>query len=349
MLKLSRTLRATRVFGYAAAAIAMLLSSGSAIAQTLDTLAAVKARGSLSCGVSGRSVGFSLPDAQGVMRGIDADYCRVVAAAVFGSADKVRYVPLTAATRFTAVQTGEVDLLQQSATWTAAREGALGISFANIYFYDGGGFLVRKETGIKDRKQLDGGSFCINPGSSAEAYLLVFAKANNFKVSPVTIDDTDQLRAAFISGRCDVLMTDISNLAAFRASQGNNKEKYELLPGDPVYKSPLASVVRANDARWLNVVRWAHFALVTAEEMDITSENVDEMVKSTDPDIRRLLGVEGEVAKTLGLEPNWVRNIIKHVGNYGEIWKRNLTPLDIPRGINELQSKGGLLYAPPYR
>lgn len=331
-------------------ALATALSWMATAAQAADTLDKVRARSELACGVIGRSKGFSFPDSKGVMQGIDADYCRAVAAAVLGDASKVKFVTLTATTRFTALQSGEVDLVNAQATWTAARDSQLGLSFASIYFFDGGNFLVRKGSGVTNRKELNGASFCINPGGAAEQVLLDYARLNKIEIVPVNIDSQDQLSAAFVSGRCDVLMSDASALHAFRTAQGRSQDKYLLLPGGDLYKSPLGSVVRADDIRWFNLVRWTHYALVSAEELGVTSENVDAISSSTtEPDIRRLLGLDGSIGQGFGLKSGWVADIVRQVGNYGEIYERNFAPLGIPRGQNALAANGGLQYAPPYR
>lgn len=323
--------------------------SSPAASEDQSTLDKVKARGEVVCAVSGKTKGFSLPDAQGVLQGIDADYCRAVAAAVLGDAKKVKFVNPTGSTRFTVLQSGEVDLVNMSATWTAARDSQLGLNFANVYLYDGGGFLVRKDSGITKREELDGGTFCITPGSTSEQVLLEYARAQKIKIVPVNIDASDQLAAAFISGRCDVLMSDLSYLAAFRAAQGADAEKYELLPGPLLFDSPLGSVVRASDARWFNIVRWTHFAMVSAERFGITSKNIDEMLRSNNPDIRMLLGVDGKVGDGFGLTNDWVANVVRQVGNYGEVYDRDIAPLGMLRKENALAANGGLQYAPPYR
>jgi general L-amino acid transport system substrate-binding protein len=323
------------------AAPAFAESSGS------PTLDAVKARGVLNCGISGSVAGFSLPDSQGVMRGLDADTCRTVAAAVLGDATKVKFVPLTTTTRFTALQSGEVDMLSRSTTWTLGREANLGLLFAGTNYYDGTGFLVKKSLGVKDAKELNGATVCVQPGTSTELADADFFRVNNLKFTPILIQDLAEIQGAFLSGRCDAYSTDSSALATFRATQPV-KEDFVLLP-NIISKEPLGAVVRKGDDKWFDVVRWTYFASVTAEEYDLDSTNIDTALTSTNPDIRRLVGLEGDMGKALGLDNKWAYNVIKQVGNFGEIWNRNIAVLGVPRGINNIWSKGGLVYAPPVR
>jgi general L-amino acid transport system substrate-binding protein len=319
----------------------MAQGSGSA------TLDAIRARGLLLCGISGQAPGFSLPDSQGVMRGIDADSCRGVAAAVFGDPAKVKFVPTTSQNRFTALQSGEVDVLIRSTTWTLGREGNLGALFAGINYYDGTGFLVKKSMGVKSAKEMDGATICVQPGTSTELAIADFYRVSKMKWTPILIQDLSELQGAFLSGRCDAYSTDNSSLATFRATQPV-KDDFVLLP-EIISKEPLGYMVRKGDDKWFDIVRWTYFAEVTAEENGVDSKNVDSMVSSTIPDIRRLLGVEGDLGKALALDPKWAYNVIKTVGNFGEIWDRNITVLGVPRGINNLWNKGGLHYAPPMR
>lgn len=333
--------------GVLAACAAALPFAARAQGSGSPTMDAVRGRGQLVCGVAIGVPGFALPDSQGVMRGHDADYCRIVAAAVLGDANKVRYVTLTTQARFPALQSGEVDMLARNTTWTLGREANLGLMFTGINFYDGTGFLVKKATGVASAKQLDGATICIEPGTSTELAIADYFRQNGIKFTPVLVDNRPSLQSTFVSGRCDVYSTDASGLAAFRHEQPN-KDDYVLLP-EIISKEPLSPAVRKGDTKWFDVVRWAHFAALSAEEMGITSQNVDEMLKSTNPDLRRLLGVEGDMGKAMGLDNRWAYNVIKQVGNYGEIWERNVTPLGIPRGINAQWNKGGLMYAPPIR
>ena len=317
-------------------------SSGSA------TLDAVKARGVLACGIAGAVPGFSLPDSKGVMQGLDADTCRTVAAAVFGDATKVKFVPLTTTNRFTALQSGEVDMLSRSTTWTLGCEANLGLEFAGVNYYDGTAFLVKKSLGVKDAKELNGATVCVQPGTSTELADADFFRVNNLKFTPILIQDLAEIQSAFLSGRCDAYSTDGSALATFRATQPV-KEDFVLLP-NVISKEPLGPVVRKGDDKWFDIVRWTYFATVTAEELGLDSKNVDEaLATSTNPDVRRLLGLEGDMGKALGLDNKWAYNAIKQVGNFGEYWNRNIAVLGVPRGINNVWTKGGLVYAPPIR
>jgi general L-amino acid transport system substrate-binding protein len=313
------------------------------------TLDAVKARGQLVCGIDGNTAGFSLPDSKGVMGGIDADGCRAVAAAVLGDASKVKFSPLTTQNRFTALQSAEVDVLIRETTWTMGREASLGAEFAGINFYDGTGFIAKKAMGVKSAKELDGATVCVQPGTSTELAVADYFRQANLKFTPILIDNVAEIQNAFISGRCDVLSNDSSALATFRATQAN-KDDYVLLP-EIISKEPLGPMVRKGDDKWFDIVRWTFFTALIAEEHGITSKNVDEHAdaKNTNPEERRMLGLEGDLGKALGLDGKWAYNAIKQVGNAQEIWDRNLGVLGIPRGINALWNKGGLMYAPPMR
>jgi general L-amino acid transport system substrate-binding protein len=326
-----------------------VLTSGPAGAQGSGsaTLDAVRARGELNCGVGGSIPGFAMPDSQGVMRGLDADSCRVVAAAALGDAKKVKYIPLTTQNRFTALQSGEVDLLVRTTTWTLGREANLGGLFAGINFYDGTGFLVKKSVGVKSLGEMNGATICVQPGTSTELAITDWYRIHNMKFTPILIDSLPDLEATFVAGRCDAFSSDSSQLATFRASQPN-KDDFVLLP-EIISKEPLSYMVRKGDDKWFDLVRWGYFAQITAEELGVDSKNVDQMLTSTSPDVRRLLGVEGDMGKALGVDNKWAYNIIKQVGNFAEFWDRNMTPLGVPRGINALWTKGGLLYAPPIR
>jgi general L-amino acid transport system substrate-binding protein len=312
------------------------------------TLDAAKARGQLLCGVTGQTPGFSLPDSQGVMRGLDADTCRAVTAAALGDAAKVKFIVTTAQNRFTALQSGEVDLLSRSTTWTLGREGNLGLEFAWVNYYDGTGFLVKKSAGVKSAKEMDGATICVQPGTSTELAINDYYRLNKMKFTPILIQDLSEIQGAFLSGRCDAYSTDASALATFRFSQGPKADDLVLLP-DIISKEPLGVMVRKGDDKWFDIARWTLIAMITAEEKGITSANVDSYMTSTDPDIRRLLGLEGDMGKALGLDNKWAYNVIKNVGNLGEMWDRNITPMGVPRGINNIWSKGGLQYAPPIR
>ncbi len=337
--------------GIAAGALfgGLLLAGQAAHAQGSGsaTLDAVRARGQLACGVGGNVPGFSLPDSQGVMKGLDADSCRAIAAAVLGDANKVKYSPLTTQNRFTALQSGEVDVLIRTTTWTLGREANLGAEFAGVNYYDGTGFLVKKSMNVKSAKEMDGATICVQPGTSTELAIDDYFRVNNLKFTPILIESLAEIQNAFISGRCDAYSTDSSALATFRATQ-TNKDDFVLLP-EIISKEPLAYMVRKGDDKWFDIVRWTYFAGLTAEEDGVTQANVDSMMTSTNPDIRRLLGLEGDMGKALGLDNKWAYNIIKQVGNYGEVWDRDITVLGVPRGINALWNKGGIQYAPPIR
>jgi general L-amino acid transport system substrate-binding protein len=312
------------------------------------TLDAAKAHGQVLCGISGNVPGFALADSQGVMRGLDADTCRAIAAAALGDAGKVKFVATTTQNRFTALQSGEVDLLARNTTWTLSREGNLGLEFAWVNYYDGTGFLVKKSSGVKSAKEMDGATICVQPGSSTELAINDYYRLNKMKFTPITIADLAEIQSAFLSGRCDAYSTDASALATFRFTQGPKADDLVLLP-EIISKEPLGVMVRKGDDKWFDIIRWTFVAMITAEEKGISSTNVDSFKDSADPDIRRLLGIEGDMGKALGLDNKWAYNVIKQVGNLGELWDRNITPMGVSRGINNLWNKGGLQYAPPIR
>jgi general L-amino acid transport system substrate-binding protein len=338
----------SRVAGLAAAAV--LAVAGQAVAQGSgpDTLAAIRARGALVCGVAVNSAGFALPDSRGEMRGIDADTCRAVAAAIFGDASKVRFLPNTTVQRFPMLQSGEIDILARNTTWTLARETQLGLAFAGVNFYDGQGFMVRKNSGATSARGLDGATVCVQPGTTTELNLADYFRTNNMRFTPVVIESVEEIRSAFIAGRCDAYTNDASSLASFRATQ-QNPDDFVLLP-EIISKEPLGPVVRKGDWRFFDIVRWTLFAQIGAEELGVTSANVEEMARtSTNPDIQRLLGRTGELGRSMGLSNDWVVKVISQVGNYGEMYERNITPIGIPRGVNRLWTQGGLQYSPPIR
>jgi general L-amino acid transport system substrate-binding protein len=312
------------------------------------TVDAIKSRGQLVCGVSADTAGFALPDSKGVMQGIDAEGCRALAAAVLGDSSKVKYAPLTTQNRVTALQSGEVDVLIRETTWTLGRQASLGFLFAPIYFYDGTGFLVKKSAGVKSVKELDGATICVQPGTSTELAIADYFRANNLKFQPVEIEQLQQIQQAFLSGRCDAYSTDSSALAGFRFTQGDHASDFVLL-SEIISKEPLAPAVRKGDDKWFDVVSWVAYAQMTAEEDGVTSKNVDTFATTTNPDIRRLLGMDGDLGKALGLDNKWAYNVVKQVGNTGEVWDKTMTPLGVPRGINGLWNKGGLSYPPPMR
>lgn len=322
-------------------------ATASMAASTLD---AVKARGELLCGVSAGLPGFSLPDEKGNWTGLDVDTCRAVAAAVLGDSSKIKFIPLTAKERFTALQSGEIDVLSRNTTWTHTRDTSLGLNFAGVNYYDGQGFMVQKELGVKSALELDGASVCIQAGTTTELNLADYFRLNGMKFSPVVYDTADQTVQGFAAGRCDILTSDQSQLYALR-SKLDDPSTAVVLP-EVISKEPLGPVVRQGDDQWFNIVKWTLFALVNAEEMGVTSGNVDEALKNTNPAVQRLVGTSGDAGAKLGLGANWAYDAVKQVGNYGEMFERNVgpnTPLQISRGLNALWNKGGLQYAPPVR
>jgi len=320
---------------------------GSASAGTLDD---VKAKGFVQVGVNGDLFGFGKPDEKGVWKGLDVDTGRAIAAAVFGDADKIKYTPLTAVTRFTALQSGEIDVLCRNATRTLSRETALGLNFAQVNYYDGQGFLIPKSLGVKSAKELDGAAVCVLPGTTTELNVADYFRANGMKMKPVVIENTAELAKTFFAGRCDCLTSDASQLAGTRAV-APNPDDYIILP-EIISKEPLAPAVRHGDDQWYDIVNFSVLAMINAEELGITSKNVDQMLKSKDPKVQRFLGVSPGNGKALGLDEKFAYNIIKQVGNYGEVFERNVgknTPLKIERGLNALWTDGGLMYSPPFK
>ncbi|MDX5410059.1 MAG: amino acid ABC transporter substrate-binding protein [Thauera sp.] len=330
------------------AATTLGLSTQASAGSTLD---AVMKKGHVQCGVSDGLPGFSYTDAQGNHKGIDVDVCRAVAAAVFGDASKVRFTPLTAKERFTALQSGEVDILSRNTTWTSSRDAGMGLHFAGVTYYDGQGFLVNKKLGVKSAKELDGAAVCIQAGTTTELNLADYFRSKGMKYTPITYDKSDETIVALEAGRCDVLTSDQSQLYAQRIKLAN-PDDYVVLP-EVISKEPLGPLVRQGDDEWFNIVRWTLFALLNAEEAGITSANVvKEAAGSTNPDVRRLLGADGDYGKDLKLSKDWVLNMVKQVGNYGEMFERNVgmgSELKIARGQNALWNAGGLQYAPPVR
>jgi general L-amino acid transport system substrate-binding protein len=332
------------------ATTALLLLTVAGTAQGGATFDAVKKKGFIQCGVSDGLPGFSSVDDKGNFRGIDVDFCRALAAAVFGNATQVKFTPLTAKERFTALQSGEIDVLSRNTTWTLNRDTAQGFNFAGVIYYDGQGFLVNKKLGVKSAKELDGATVCVQAGTTTELNLSDYFHSHNMKYTPITYDKSDESAKALESGRCDVLTSDQSQLYAQRIKLAK-PDDYVILP-DVISKEPLAPLVRHGDDEWFDIVKWTLFALLDAEDLDVNSRNVDEQKKSTNPDIKRMLGVEGDKGKDLGLSNEWAYNIVKQVGNYGEIFERNIgqgSPLKIARGYNAMWNKGGIQYAPPIR
>jgi general L-amino acid transport system substrate-binding protein len=336
----------------AAAGVAAILASGSAMAgKDLD---AIKSRGQLICGVGTGTAGFMLADSQGKWVGLDVDVCRAVAAAIFGDAEKVKYTPLTAQQRFTALQSGEVDMLSNNTTATLTRDTALGLDFTAITYYDGQGFMVNKKLGVKSAKELNGATVCVAPGTTTELNLADYFRGQKMSFKPVVIEKVEEIRAAFFSGRCDVYTTDASGLYSTRAANvppPAKPEDFIILP-EIISKEPLAPAVRHGDQQFADIVRWTQYAMLEAEEYGISSKTVDDMLKSDNPTIKRILGVTPGMGKALGVDEKWVYNIVKQVGNYGESFDRNVgmgSPLKIERGLNKLWTQGGLQYAEPIR
>lgn len=339
-----------KLFKLCAWMVVFLFLVTAGMARAGETLDAVKARGVLIVGVNGGVFGFSMPDKKGEWKGLDVDTARAIAAAIFGDANKIKYVALTAVQRLPALQSKEIDVLCRNTTQTLTRETVNGLNFAHVNFYDGQGFLVPKKLGIKSAKELAGATVCVLPGTTTEMNAADFFRSHGMKWNPVVIEQTAELSRAFFAGRCDVLTSDSSQLAAHRAVAPNPSD-YELLP-EIISKEPLAPVVRHGDDQWYDIVNWSVMALIEAEELGITSQNVDQMLNSNKPQVQRFLGVTGTLGQDLGLDNKWAYNIVKQVGNYGEIFERNVgvdTPLGLKRGLNDLWTRGGLMYAAPFR
>jgi general L-amino acid transport system substrate-binding protein len=322
-----------------------------AVAAQAGTLDDVKKRGHVICGVTTGLAGFAAPDDKNVWKGFDVDVCRAVAAGVFGDPMKVKFVPTTGKSRFPALQSGEVDMLARNTTWTFDRDVKLGFEFAGINFYDGQGFMVRKDLKVKSALELDGASVCVGTGSTTELNLGDYFRANKMKYTPVVFEKSDEIRTAYEAGRCDIYTTDRSGLAAQRSAM-KEPDAHMVLP-EVISKEPLGPLVRHGDNQWGDVVRWSLNVMIIAEEKGITSANIDDVKKNTnDPEVKRLLGLEGEYGARLNLSNEWAYNIIKMVGNYGQSYARNIgptTPIGLVRGVNQLWSKGGILYSPPFR
>jgi general L-amino acid transport system substrate-binding protein len=326
---------------------ALALAASTASAATLDD---VKSKGFVQCGVSQGLPGFSNTNDKGDWTGIDVDVCRAIAAAIFADPQKVKYTPLSAKERFTALQSGEVDVLPRNTTWTMGRDTSLGLNFAGVNYYDGQGFMVRNSLGITSALQLDGASVCTNTGTTTELNVADYFRTNKMRYEVVAFEKADEVVQAYDSGRCDVYTTDASGLYAQRLKLTNPGE-HVVLP-EIISKEPLGPVVRHGDDLWFDLVKWTHFAMVNAEELGVNSGNVDQMKTSDNPEIKRLLGTEGSFGEAIGLGNDWAYNIVKQVGNYGEVFERHVgpnTPLGIARGLNALWTQGGLQYAPPVR
>ncbi len=330
---------------------AAVLATVAAPAHAGKTVDAIKARGQLACGVSTGVIGFSAADSQGQWRGLDVDVCRAIAAAVLGDAGKVRWVPLTSQQRFTALQSGEVDILSRNTTWSLTRDAALGLHFTAVTYYDGQGFLVARKSKVSSAKQLKNAEICVQSGTTTEKNLSDYFRAQGIKVKPVVFDKFEPSIKAFFSGRCQAYTTDASALAFIRAKEAPNPDDYLVLP-EIISKEPLGPAVRRGDDEWLAIVKWVIHALVEAEELGITQARVDALKASSDPAVQRFLGVGEDLGKSLGLDREWAARAVKAGGNYGEIFERNVgagSPLKLPRGLNAQWNKGGILYGLPLR
>ena len=335
---------ASIAFGLVAASVVATGASAQA------TLASVKQKGTLTCGSNTGLAGFGVPDAQGNWTGFDVDFCRAISAAIFDDPTKVRFIPLAAKDRFTALQSGEVDVLARNTTWTMSRDTQLGLEFAGVNYYDGQGFMVRKKLGVSSAKELNGASVCTQQGTTTELNLADYFRANNMKYEVVAFATSDETFKAYDAGRCDAFTTDASGLYAERL-RASAPDDHIVLP-EIISKEPLGPSVRHGDNQWGDIVRWTHYAMLNAEELGVTKANVDQMKSSANPEIKRLLGTEGKFGESIGLTEDWAYRIIKHVGNYGEVFEKNIgegSRLKIKRGQNALWTKGGLQYGVPIR
>ena len=330
--------------------VLVLLLAVAAQSASAQTLKAVKDRGILNCGANGTLAGFGLPDAQGKWTGLDVDFCRAIAAAVLNDAEKVKYVPLSAKDRFTALQSGEVDVLARNTTWTSSRDTSLGLNFTGVNYYDGQGFMVRKTLKVNSALELNGASVCVQQGTTTELNLADYFSANKMQLKSVTFATANEAVKAYDAGRCDAYTTDASALYAERL-RVTDPNDHIILP-EIISKEPLGPAVRHGDDQWFDIVKWTLFAMMNAEELNVSSKNVDEALKSTNPEIKRFVGTEGNFGEQLGLSKDWAVRIVKQVGNYGESFERNVglgSTLKIERGLNKLWTKGGIQYAPPIR
>jgi general L-amino acid transport system substrate-binding protein len=328
-------------------ALAAGLTAQAASAQTLKT---VKDRGQLSCGVSQGLPGFSTPDDKGNWTGLDVDICRAIAAAIFNDASKIKFVPLSAKDRFTALQSGEIDVLSRNTTWTLSRDTSLGANFTGVTYYDGQGFLVKKSLKVNSALELNSASVCVQTGTTTEQNLADYFKGNNMKYEVIAFGTADETIKAYESGRCDVFTSDVSQLYAERLKLANAAD-HVVLP-EVISKEPLGPMVRHGDDQWFDIVKWTLYAMVGAEELGVNQKNVEEMAKSDKPELKRAMGTDGNLGEQLGLTKDWIIRIVKAVGNYGESFERNVgagSKLGIARGLNQLWSKGGIQYAPPIR
>ncbi len=336
---------------FAAACTAFALGATALPAHAGKTLDAIKARGQLVCGVNTGLAGFSQADSQGNWSGLDVDVCKAIAAAVLGDAGKVKYVPLNAQQRFTALQSGEIDILSRNTTWTLTRDASLGMHFTGTTYYDGQGFMVPAKGKVKSAKQLKGATVCVQSGTTTEKNLTDFSRANGLAIKPVVFEKVEAATGAYFAGRCQAYTTDASGLASVRNKEAKNPAEHLILP-ELISKEPLGPSVRRGDDEFYAIAKWVIFALIEAEEFGITQANVDQQKSSTDPVVQRILGTSEDTGKLLGLDKEWAARAIKATGNYGEIFERNVgpkSPLGLPRGVNNLWNKGGILYAPPVR
>ena len=337
-----------RISAALAAAVGMAVALPAQAGKTLD---AIKARGQLVCGVNTGLAGFSAADSQGNWTGLDVDVCKAIAAAVLGDGTKVKYVPLTAPQRFTALQSGEIDILSRNTTWTLTRDASLGLTFLATTYYDGQAFMVPVKSKVKSAKQLKGATVCVQSGTTTEKNLTDYSRANKLDMKPVVFDNQEAANGAYFSGRCVAYTTDASGLASIRNKNAKDPKEHVILP-ELISKEPLGPAVRRGDDEFMAIARWVIFGLVEAEEYGVTQANVDQMKSSQDPVVMRIVGTSEDTGKLLGLDKDWMVRAIKTSGNYGEIFERNVgdkTPLNLPRGTNNLWNKGGIMYAPPIR
>ncbi len=333
------------------AAAAAVLSTVTVLPQSATAgpiLDNIKSKGTLRCAVNTGLQGFSAPDSQGKWTGIDAEFCMALAAAILGDPAKVQFVPSNTQNRFTLLQSGEVDILSRNTTWSSSRDSTLGGVFGGTIFYDGQGFMVKKSLGVKSAKELNGATVCVQPGTTTEQNLSDYFRAQKMSFKPVVINDLAAVQQAFFGGRCDVFTTDISGLASTR-QKADKPDDYQILP-EAISKEPLGPMIRRGDWEFFTIVKWTLNGLLEAEELGVTKANVDKMKsESKDPSVMRLVGTSGDVGKGFGLDNEWMVRAIKAVGNYGELYQRNIAPLGIPRGLNALWKDGGIMYAPPMR
>lgn len=335
---------------FSALSVLCAIVIGAPPAASAGTLDVVKSRGMLNCGANGQLPGFGMPDTQGVWTGLDVDLCRAVAAAIFNDPGKVKFIPLSAKDRFTALQSGDVDVLARNTTWTSSRDSQLGLHGTAVNYFDGQGFMIRKSLKVNSALELNDAAVCVQQGTTTELNLADYFRANRMRLKTVTFATLDESVRAYDTGRCDAYTTDASQLYSVRLKLVK-PEDHVVLP-EIVSKEPLSPFVRHGDDQWFDIVKWVHYAMVNAEEFNVTKTNIDEQMKSENPEIRRLLGADGNFGEQLGLSKDWVYRIVKLVGNYGEVFERNVgqgSPLKITRGINALWTKGGLQYAPPVR